>query len=83
MAPARTSKRVKTSPSMDQKRAVRIAGCSGGFLDRANAITRMAGDPGVDVVMGMSTFAFKITETDSGRRLVVRNDHDSTWKRQS
>jgi hypothetical protein len=40
------------SPSTDRKRAVRIAGCSGGFLDRANAITRMAGDPDVDVVMG-------------------------------
>lgn len=52
MAPARISKRVKTATSSDQKRAVRIAGCSGGFLDRANAITRMAGDPDVDVVMG-------------------------------
>ena len=40
------------SPSTDRKRAVRIAGCSGGFLDRADAITRMAGDPDVDVVMG-------------------------------
>lgn len=52
MAPARISKRVKTETSSNQKRAVRIAGCSGGFLDRANAITRMAGDPEVDVVMG-------------------------------
>lgn len=42
------------SPSTDRKRAVRIAGCSGGFLDRADAITRMAGDPEVDVVMGES-----------------------------
>jgi hypothetical protein len=41
------------SPSKDQKRAIRIAGCSGGFTDRSMAITRMAGDPDVDVVMGM------------------------------
>lgn len=46
------SKRVKMSPSTDRKRAVRIAGCSGGFTDRSTAITRMAGDPDVDVVMG-------------------------------
>lgn len=45
-------KRVKMSPSTDRKRAVRIAGCSGGFTDRSLAITRMAGDPEVDVVMG-------------------------------
>jgi hypothetical protein len=56
MSPARTSKRVKMSPSTDHKRAVRIAGCSGGFLDRADAITRMAGDPEVDVVMGKTRF---------------------------
>jgi hypothetical protein len=40
------------SPASDRKRAVRIAGCSGGFLDRADAITRMAGDPEIDIVMG-------------------------------
>jgi len=40
------------SPSKIQKRAIRIAGCSGGFTDRSMAITRMAGDPDVDVVMG-------------------------------
>jgi hypothetical protein len=40
------------SPSKTQKRAIRIAGCSGGFTDRSMAITRMAGDPDVDVVMG-------------------------------
>jgi hypothetical protein len=40
------------SPSTDRKRAVRIAGCSGGFTDRSTAIMRMAGDPEVDVVMG-------------------------------
>jgi hypothetical protein len=42
------------SPSKDTKRAIRIAGCSGGFTDRSLAITRMAGDPDVDVVMGTS-----------------------------
>lgn len=41
------------SPSKSQKRPVRIAGCSGGFTDRSTAITRMAGDPEVDVVMGI------------------------------
>lgn len=51
---ARESKRVKMSPSIDRKRAVRIAGCSGGFTDRSSAIMRMAGDPDVDVVMGIS-----------------------------
>lgn len=40
------------SPSKTQKRAIRIAGCSGGFTDRSMAITRMASDPDVDVVMG-------------------------------
>jgi hypothetical protein len=50
MAP--NPKRVKMSPSTDRKRAVRIAGCSGGFTDRSAAIMRMAGDPEVDVVMG-------------------------------
>ena len=44
------------SPSPDRKRAVRIAGCSGGFTDRSTAITRMAGDPEVDVVMGEILF---------------------------
>lgn len=41
------------SLSKSNKRAVRIAGCSGGFTDRSLAITRMAGDPEVDVVMGV------------------------------
>ena len=36
----------------DQKRPVRIAGCSGGFTDRYLALTRMAGDPAVDAVIG-------------------------------
>lgn len=36
----------------EEKRAVRIAGCSGGFTDRYTALTRMAGDPDIDVVMG-------------------------------
>jgi hypothetical protein len=49
---ASNHKRVKMSPSTDRKRAVRIAGCSGGFTDRSTAITRMAGDPEIDVVMG-------------------------------
>lgn len=52
MSSTHPHKRAKTSPFSSNKRAVRIAGCSGGFLDRANAITRMAGDPEVDVVIG-------------------------------
>jgi hypothetical protein len=36
----------------ERKRAVRIAGCSGGFTDRYLAMTRMAGDPDVDAVIG-------------------------------
>jgi Acyclic terpene utilisation family protein AtuA len=40
------------SPSSSAKRAVRIAGCSGGFTDRHLALTRMAGDPEVDAVVG-------------------------------
>ncbi|KAH7391176.1 hypothetical protein DE146DRAFT_663685 [Phaeosphaeria sp. MPI-PUGE-AT-0046c] len=67
MAPARISKRAKTSTSSDQKRAVRIAGCSGGFLDRANAITRMAGDPEVDVVMGDWLSEMTMTVHGSGK----------------
>ena len=59
---ARESKRVKMSPSTDRKRAVRIAGCSGGFTDRSSAITRMAGDPDVDVVMGMPTSCLVIAD---------------------
>lgn len=35
-----------------KKRAVRIAGCSGGFTDRYLAMTRMASDPTVDAVCG-------------------------------
>ena len=48
-------KRLKMSPSTTRKRAIRIAGCSGGFTDRSAAITRMASDPDVDVVMGTTT----------------------------
>jgi hypothetical protein len=40
------------STSTAKKRAVRIAGCSGGFTDRYLAMTRMAGDPDVDAVIG-------------------------------
>lgn len=40
------------SPSSSHKRPVRIAGCSGGFTDRARAITSLAGDPEVDAVIG-------------------------------
>jgi hypothetical protein len=40
------------SPSSSNKRPVRIAGCSGGFTDRARAITSLAGDPDVDAVIG-------------------------------
>lgn len=54
------------SPSIDRKRAVRIAGCSGGFTDRSMAITRMAGDPEVDVVMGKDTTSLVlIKQSDS------------------
>ena len=40
------------SPSSSRKRAVRIAGCSGGFTDRHLALARMASDPEVDAVCG-------------------------------
>jgi hypothetical protein len=80
MSPARTSKRVKMSPAIDHKRAVRIAGCSGGFLDRANAITRMAGDPEVDVVMGkLGPQNHVQREAHHNRGLAFGNDNDSTW----
>ncbi|KAF2033066.1 DUF1446-domain-containing protein [Setomelanomma holmii] len=55
------------SPSTDRKRAVRIAGCSGGFLDRADAITRMAGDPDVDVIMGDWLSEMTMTVHGSGK----------------
>ncbi|EOA91312.1 hypothetical protein ACJQWK_03710 [Exserohilum turcicum] len=55
------------SPSTDRKRAVRIAGCSGGFTDRSTAITRMAGDPEVDVVMGDWLSEMTMTVHGSGK----------------
>ncbi|KAH7079952.1 hypothetical protein BKA63DRAFT_562667 [Paraphoma chrysanthemicola] len=55
------------SPSTDRKRAVRIAGCSGGFLDRADAITRMASDPDVDVIMGDWLSEMTMTVHGSGK----------------
>ncbi|CAN9201902.1 unnamed protein product [Alternaria alternata] len=55
------------SPSTDRKRAVRIAGCSGGFTDRSLAITRMAGDPEVDVVMGDWLSEMTMTVHGSGK----------------
>ncbi|CAI6339483.1 unnamed protein product [Periconia digitata] len=55
------------SPSTDRKRAVRIAGCSGGFTDRSMAITRMAGDPEVDVVMGDWLSEMTMTVHGSGK----------------
>ncbi|KIW00531.1 uncharacterized protein PV09_07889 [Verruconis gallopava] len=45
-------KRQKMAPASSRKRAVRIAGCSGGFTDRHLALTRMASDPDVDAVCG-------------------------------
>jgi hypothetical protein len=82
MAPS-NPKRAKMSPSTNHKRAVRIAGCSGGFTDRSMAITRMAGDAEVDVVMGniVALSVSPILRADSSRRLVVRDDHDRSWKR--
>ncbi|KAF2803047.1 DUF1446-domain-containing protein [Mytilinidion resinicola] len=56
------------SPSRDTKRAVRIAGCSGGFTDRALAITRMAGDPDVDVVIGDWLSEMTMTLHGSGKQ---------------
>ncbi|KAF2794142.1 DUF1446-domain-containing protein [Melanomma pulvis-pyrius CBS 109.77] len=55
------------SPSKDTKRAIRIAGCSGGFTDRSLAITRMAGDPDVDVVMGDWLSEMTMTVHGSGK----------------
>ncbi|RAR02793.1 DUF1446-domain-containing protein [Stemphylium lycopersici] len=55
------------SPSIDRKRAVRIAGCSGGFTDRSSAIMRMAGDPDVDVVMGDWLSEMTMTVHGSGK----------------
>lgn len=40
------------SPSRDTKRAVRVAGASGGFTDRARAITSLAKDPEIDAIVG-------------------------------
>ena len=73
------------SPSTDRKRAVRIAGCSGGFTDRSTAIMRMAGDPEVDVVMGKTPLkaGYGVLRADTNRRLAIRNDHDRTWQWES
>lgn len=67
MAPS--PKRLKMSPSTDRKRAVRIAGCSGGFTDRSTAIARMASDPDVDVVMG-STLSLPLLVSKSPNLVV-------------
>ena len=40
------------SPSKDSKRAVRIAGASGGFTDRVRAIKSLAQDPDIDAIVG-------------------------------
>jgi hypothetical protein len=40
------------SPVSSIKRPVRIAGASGGFSDPVFAITRLAQDPSIDVIMG-------------------------------
>ncbi|KAJ5021107.1 hypothetical protein J3E73DRAFT_394883 [Bipolaris maydis] len=62
------------SPSTIRKRAVRIAGCSGGFTDRSTAITRMASDPDVDVVMGDWLSEMTMTLHGSGK---VKNQKSS------
>lgn len=40
------------SPSSNIRRPVRIGGASGGFSDRVFAITQLAKNPDVDVIMG-------------------------------
>ena len=40
------------SPVSSIKRPVRVGGASGGFSDRVHAITQLAQDPTVDVIMG-------------------------------
>ncbi|EMD59643.1 hypothetical protein COCSADRAFT_164527 [Bipolaris sorokiniana ND90Pr] len=62
------------SPSTTRKRAIRIAGCSGGFTDRSAAITRMASDPDVDVVMGDWLSEMTMTLHGSGK---VKNQKSS------
>lgn len=42
----------KMSPSSSIRRPVRIGGASGGFSDRVFAITRLAQNPEIDVIMG-------------------------------
>ncbi|KAF2246542.1 DUF1446-domain-containing protein [Trematosphaeria pertusa] len=67
------------SPSKSQKRAIRIAGCSGGFTDRSTAITRMAGDPEVDVVMGDWLSEMTMTVHGSGK---IKNVQSQNGKAQ-
>ncbi|KAH8911392.1 DUF1446-domain-containing protein [Coniochaeta sp. PMI_546] len=62
------------SPSSSNKRPVRIAGCSGGFTDRARAITSLAGDPDVDAVIGDWLSEMTMTVHGSGK---VRNQPTS------
>jgi hypothetical protein len=40
------------SPVSSTKRPLRIGGASGGFSDRVFAITQLAKNPDVDVIMG-------------------------------
>ncbi|KAF2476034.1 DUF1446-domain-containing protein [Lindgomyces ingoldianus] len=65
------------SPLKNTKRAIRIAGCSGGFTDRSLAITRMAGDPDVDVVIGDWLSEMTMTVHGSGK---VKNLSSSNGK---
>ncbi|OIW28422.1 DUF1446-domain-containing protein [Coniochaeta ligniaria NRRL 30616] len=58
------------SPPSTPKRPVRIAGCSGGFTDRARAITSLAADPDVDAVIGDWLSEMTMTVHGSGK---VRN----------
>ncbi|KAM0279085.1 hypothetical protein ACHAQH_004771 [Verticillium albo-atrum] len=53
-----------------RKRAVRIAGCSGGFTDRSRAIKDLASDPEVDAVIGDWLSEMTMTVHGSGK---IRN----------
>ncbi|ORY15753.1 hypothetical protein BCR34DRAFT_558493 [Clohesyomyces aquaticus] len=63
------------SPSKNTKRAIRIAGCSGGFTDRSTAIARMAGDPEVDVVIGDWLSEMTMTVHGSGKVKRLTSDN--------
>lgn len=64
------------------KRPVRIAGCSGGFTDRYLALTRMAGDPDVDAVIGDWLAEMTMVMHGSGKALRQKAEAASS-KRQA